>query len=116
MKKKTPEQKMTPDEERAEKLKQMATAAKTLGNLRGDLAKIRGLINAEGSPQDKIVVMYDDGEDHSTSIHPRALFFKTLGTEQLDLATPILGALETVVREQIRKQETILREMGVTDF
>ena len=105
-----------PAETKAEQLKKMAVEADKLGALRGALAQVRGLIGSD-DPVGKIIVLYNDGEQHDRSLYGSARdYWSALGSEKLELSTPILGALETTLREQIRKQETVLREMGVTDF
>ena len=57
----------------------------------------------------------DKDNYHFTMYRSRRDKWDVLVSEDVDISTPILGATETALREQIRKQAGILREMGVTD-
>lgn len=100
----------------AEKFHEMAKAAEQLGKLRQRPALVRGLLENGASNKSRVIVAFDEGKDAQIGMHRSYRdAWDILVLEDLGVSTPILGATETVLREQIRKQESSLREMGVTD-
>ncbi len=60
----------------------------------------------------KLIVSYDDGSTNSFHRSLYGLEHETLNSEEMNLSIPILGAVETSLREQIRKLEGQLRDLG----
>lgn len=101
----------------AEKFLSLSNRAKKLGELRECLAVVRGLL-LNGTPERaRIIVAFDDGTERRHMVYGSIRdFWKQLVSERTAIGIPILGATETTLREQIRKQEAALRDMGVTDI
>ena len=93
-----------------ERYKKISNVADRLSKYQRQLVSVHALLTTKAFPDASgLVVKYDDG-----NYNPHAFGdgLKTLLFEDMDLATPILGAVETALREQIRKEEANLRELG----
>ena len=98
------------DDDRYQKI---SSLAQSLAKKQKQLMLIRALLTSEAfHPKAELILQYDDGKDRYGG-RMYMFEFETLIREQMDLATPILGAAETSIREQIRKLEEQLRELGV---
>ena len=94
--------------------KNIAYLADHISKLQRQLTVIRGLLTTKSFDLgSKLVLKYDDGLDKA--VHYMMYFdgLDVLVEEEMELAIPFLGAAETSIREQIRKLEEQLRELGV---
>ena len=113
--------KVDPDQERAQKQSaeflKMSNGTKLLGQLRECLAFTRMLALTEAPSGSRIIILFDSGEDHAYNPYQSDLdYCKQLVSEPILSGVPLLGVAETALREQIRKQEDALRDMGVTNI
>ena len=104
--------------QQAQKFNAMSEAATRLGILRERLAFTRMLLVSEASAEARVIILFDDRKDPTIrgsiyGSHRDA--WKKLASEPVSSSVPLLGVAETALREQIRKQENLLRDMGVTD-
>ena len=101
----------------ADKFRRMSDEASRLGKLRQCLALVRGLINSVTPSNSRVIVAFNENKNrpHGSLYGSPRDDWQIIVSELPNLSVPILGAAETTLREQIRKQESSLQELGVTN-
>lgn len=91
-------------------VKRLAHFQEQLGLVRGAMANPKGnfSVNVLMDNKDKPYRWSGYGSERDAWI--------SLVSEELSLAVPILGAVETSLREKIRKEKIILEGLGVSDI